>query len=71
MLHGPPGACTIAEARTRERRLPSDTVADDVRVTLIDQNEGFTFGFSKLDVLFGRTDAAAVRPTIARSRSRE
>jgi sulfide:quinone oxidoreductase len=39
----------------------SDTVADEVRVTLIDQSEGFTFGFSKLDILFGRTDAAAVR----------
>jgi sulfide:quinone oxidoreductase len=39
----------------------SDTLADEVRVTLIDQNEGFTFGFSKLDVLFGKTAAAAVR----------
>jgi len=39
----------------------SDTLADDVRVTLIDQNDSFTFGFSKLDILFGRTDAAAAR----------
>ncbi len=39
----------------------SDAVADEVRVTLIDQNDGFTFGFSKLDILFGRRDAAAVR----------
>jgi sulfide:quinone oxidoreductase len=39
----------------------SDTTADDVRVTLVDQNESFTFGFSKLDILFGRRDAAAVR----------
>ena len=39
----------------------SDTIADDVRVTLIDQNDSFTFGFSKLDILFGRTDAAAAR----------
>ena len=27
---------------------------------LIDQADGFVFGFSKLDVMFGRTDAAAV-----------
>src|SRR4051812_31196948 len=39
----------------------SDSVADEVRVTLIDQNDGFTFGFSKLDILFGRVDAEAVR----------
>jgi sulfide:quinone oxidoreductase len=39
----------------------SDSLADEVRVTLIDQNESFTFGFSKLDILFGRTDAADVR----------
>ena len=30
-------------------------------VTLIDQNDGFTFGFSKLDILFGTRDAADVR----------
>jgi sulfide:quinone oxidoreductase len=39
----------------------ADTVADQVHVTLIDQNDGFTFGFSKLDILFGRADAAEVR----------
>jgi sulfide:quinone oxidoreductase len=39
----------------------SDSVADEVRVTLIDQNDGFTFGFSKLDILFGDVDAASVR----------
>jgi sulfide:quinone oxidoreductase len=39
----------------------SDSVPDEVRVTLIDQNDGFTFGFSKLDILFGGQDAAAVR----------
>jgi len=32
----------------------SESLADEVRVTLIDQNESFHFGFSKLDVLFGR-----------------
>ncbi|HEV8180100.1 MAG TPA: FAD-dependent oxidoreductase, partial [Gaiellaceae bacterium] len=39
----------------------SDSLADEVRVTLIDQNDAFTFGFSKLDILFGRQSAAAVR----------
>ncbi len=32
--------------------LLSERLADEVEVTLIDQNDGFTFGFSKLDVLF-------------------
>ncbi|HUZ15930.1 MAG TPA: FAD-dependent oxidoreductase [Gaiellaceae bacterium] len=36
-------------------------LAGEVRVTLIDRNDGFTFGFSKLDILFGETDAAAVK----------
>src|SRR6478672_8374158 len=39
----------------------SASAADEVRVTLVDQNDGFTFGFSKLDILFGRADAAEVR----------
>jgi sulfide:quinone oxidoreductase len=39
----------------------SGSLADEVRVTLIDQNDAFTFGFSKLDILFGRAGAAAVR----------
>ena len=29
----------------------------DVEVVLVDQAEGFVFGFSKLDVMFGRADA--------------
>jgi sulfide:quinone oxidoreductase len=32
----------------------SELLAGEVRTTLIDQNDSFTFGFSKLDVLFGR-----------------
>jgi sulfide:quinone oxidoreductase len=32
----------------------SDSLADEVSVTLIDQNDAFFFGYSKLDVLFGR-----------------
>jgi sulfide:quinone oxidoreductase len=32
----------------------SESLANDVRATLIDQNDSFAFGFSKLDILFGR-----------------
>jgi sulfide:quinone oxidoreductase len=32
----------------------SESLAGEVRTTLIDQNDAFTFGFSKLDILFGR-----------------
>ena len=38
----------------------SNSLAEDVRVTLIDQNDSFSFGFSKLDVLLGRKTAAEV-----------
>jgi len=36
----------------------SDTLTDEVRVTLLDQNDSFSFGFSKLDILFGRRATA-------------
>lgn len=36
-------------------------LADEVDVTLIDQNDSFTFGFAKLDILFRGRDAADVR----------
>jgi sulfide:quinone oxidoreductase len=39
----------------------SEELGDDVEVVLIDQTDGFVFGFSKLDVMFGRTGAEAVR----------
>jgi sulfide:quinone oxidoreductase len=39
----------------------SEQFGEDVDVVLIDQNEGFVFGFSKLDVMFGRSLPAAVR----------
>ena len=39
----------------------SDSLPDEVRVTLVDQNDGFTFGFSKLAILFEDKDAAEVR----------
>jgi sulfide:quinone oxidoreductase len=32
----------------------------DVDITLVDKGDGFVFGFSKLDVMFGRTPPAAV-----------
>jgi sulfide:quinone oxidoreductase len=39
----------------------SDSVADEIDVTLIDQADAFTFGFSKLDILFGGKAPEAVR----------
>jgi sulfide:quinone oxidoreductase len=38
----------------------SESLPDEVRTTLIDQNDSFSFGFSKLDVLFGRKATADV-----------
>jgi sulfide:quinone oxidoreductase len=39
----------------------SEALGNAVEVTLIDKSDHFVFGFSKLDVLFGRTTPAAVR----------
>jgi len=39
----------------------SDAFGDDVDVTLIDKNDSFVFGYSKLDVMFGRTTLDEVR----------
>jgi len=39
----------------------SEEVADQVHVTLVDQSEWFAFGFSKLDVMFGRLPPESVR----------
>ena len=39
----------------------SEALGDKVDVTLIDKSDAFVFGYSKLDVLFGRTSPAAVR----------
>lgn len=33
----------------------------DLEIVLIDQNDSFVFGFSKLDVMFGRTESSWVR----------
>jgi sulfide:quinone oxidoreductase len=38
----------------------SEELGDDTDVVLIDRSEGFVFGFSKLDVMFGRTTSDAV-----------
>jgi sulfide:quinone oxidoreductase len=38
----------------------SESLADEVRVTLIDRNDSFYFGFAKLDVMLGRQPASDV-----------
>jgi sulfide:quinone oxidoreductase len=38
----------------------SHELGADVEVVLVDQSDGFVFGFSKLDVMFGRATPAAV-----------
>ena len=39
----------------------SESVGGDIDVTLIDKNDAFVFGFSKLDLMFGRATRDAVR----------
>jgi sulfide:quinone oxidoreductase len=39
----------------------SEALGDRVDVTLIDRNDSFVFGFSKLDLMFGQTSPEAVR----------
>ena len=39
----------------------SDAFGDAVEIVLIDKNDAFVFGFSKLDVMFGRQMPAEVR----------
>ncbi len=39
----------------------SEALGDTVEVSLIDKNDSFVFGFSKLDVMFGRITPDAVR----------
>jgi len=41
--------------------LVSEALGDTVEVTLIDQADSFVFGYSKLDVMFGKTAPSAVR----------
>ncbi len=44
----------------------SEEVADEVDVTIIDASDAFVFGYSKLDLMFGRADLDAVRIPYAR-----
>jgi sulfide:quinone oxidoreductase len=39
----------------------SDALGDDAGVTVIDKNDAFVFGYSKLDVMFGRSALDTVR----------
>src|SRR3954447_22498874 len=39
----------------------SEALGDDANVTLIDRGDSFVFGYSKLDVMFGRKTLDAVR----------
>lgn len=39
----------------------SDTLGEGIELTLIDKSDAFVFGFSKLDVLFGKNTAEGVR----------
>ncbi len=41
--------------------LLTDSLADEVDVTLLDQNDSFSFGFSKLDIMLGRKTTKDVR----------
>jgi sulfide:quinone oxidoreductase len=41
--------------------LLSETLGDSIAVTLIDKSDSFIFGYSKLDVMFGRSTLDAVR----------
>lgn len=39
----------------------SEALGDQLSITLIDRNDSFVFGYSKLDVMFGRTTPDAIR----------
>lgn len=39
----------------------SEALGERLELTLIDRNDSFVFGFSKLDVMFGRAPPEAVR----------
>jgi sulfide:quinone oxidoreductase len=43
----------------------SEALGDEAEVTLIDRNDAFVFGFSKLDVMFGHARPEAVRMAYA------
>ena len=39
----------------------SEELGEEVEITLIDRADAFVFGFSKLDVMFGKRTPASVR----------
>ena len=39
----------------------SDALGDELDLVLIDKSDAFVFGFSKLDLMFGRSGLAQVR----------
>jgi sulfide:quinone oxidoreductase len=39
----------------------SEALGDDIDITLIDKSDGFVFGYSKLDMLFGRQSETMIR----------
>ena len=39
----------------------SETAGGDIDVSLIDKSDAFVFGYSKLDLMFGRTTLDAIR----------
>src|SRR4051812_24735599 len=39
----------------------SEALGEEIEVTLLDRDDSFVFGYSKLDVLFGREAPAAVK----------
>ena len=41
--------------------LLSESLGESIEVTLIDKNDHFVFGFSKLDIMFGHAEAQTVR----------
>jgi len=41
--------------------LLSEAIADRIDLTLIDRSDSFVFGYSKLDIMFGRKEPGAVR----------
>ena len=46
----------------------SEALGDEADVTLIDKSDAFVFGYSKLDVMFGRADARRRAPPLPRHR---
>jgi sulfide:quinone oxidoreductase len=46
----------------------SDELGDDVDVTLIDKSDTFVLGYSKLDLVFGRTTLDAAKREFGSSR---